>query len=150
PARDHVRLLEVRGRGVEDDRLPFAELVAHHAREAAVPPLGHPGRVLYRSLLVGVEIDVEVLGLQHLVVELLVLDLVLAEVLGRRRVRRESERGRGEEGRGGWEEAGLAHGRISRMKRRRWWARTRAREVRWEASPGRVRRTRAGRTRRFH
>ena len=80
-ARERVGLLEVRVCGVEDDRLPGAQLVAEHARQTRVPPFGHTRREVHRLLLFRVVVDVEVLGLLHLEVELLVLHLVLAEVL---------------------------------------------------------------------
>ena len=61
------------------------ELVVQDRREPGVGALRHPGGVERGLPLHGVEVDVEVLGLDDLEVERLVLDLVLAEVLGRQR-----------------------------------------------------------------
>ncbi|MBK8004364.1 MAG: hypothetical protein IPK12_10630 [Gemmatimonadetes bacterium] len=81
-AAQRVGLLEVRVRGVEDDGLPLPVLVPEDLRQDRVRPLRHPPRVEGRLARLGVEVDVEVLGLEDLEVELPVLDLVLAEVLG--------------------------------------------------------------------
>ena len=76
-----VGLLEVGMRGVENERLPGADLVVHDPREPGVPALrhaaGHQGGLPF--LLV--KVDVEVLGTDDLPVERIVLDLVPPEVL---------------------------------------------------------------------
>jgi hypothetical protein len=64
--------------------------VAEELAEAAVPALRHAGDLLDVLPLLRVVVDVEVLGLEHLEVEVPVLDLVLAEVL-RGRGRRQAE-----------------------------------------------------------
>ena len=90
-ARGRVGLLEIGVRGVEDDHLPLAEAVPQHAREPRVGALRHARRVHRRDPLSGIEVNVEVFGLDDLPVEGVVLHLVLAEVLRRR------ERGRAEQ-----------------------------------------------------
>ena len=82
--RHHVRLPEVRRAGVEHQRLAVLHLVLEDRGEPRVPALRQAGRQLRRRLLLGVVVDVEVLGLEDLEVEVPVLDLVLAEVLGAR------------------------------------------------------------------
>ena len=79
--RRGVGLLEVRKRGVEDDRLALAELMPQHGRELRVRALRHAGDVERGAVLDLVVVEIEVLGLEHLEMELGVLDLVLAEVL---------------------------------------------------------------------
>ena len=69
--------------GVEDQRLPAAQVVMEQTRQPQVPALGHARRLLGGRALLGIEVDVEVLGLQHLELEGLVLDLVAPEVLRR-------------------------------------------------------------------
>ena len=78
---DDVGLLEVRMAGVEHERLPAAEMMIEHARQAGVPALRHARHVIGERLLFFVVIDVEVLGLERLEVEGVVLDLVPSEVL---------------------------------------------------------------------
>ena len=81
-----VGLPEVRVIGVEDDRLALVELVVQHGREAGVPALGHARDVARSLLFLDVVVDVEVLGFEHLEVEVVVPDLVAAELgLGRHR-----------------------------------------------------------------
>ena len=80
---EDVGLLEVRMGGVEDQRLPAAQLVLQHLRQPRVPALGHPRRDPHRRFFFRVVVDVEVLGGEHLEIEALVLDLVAAEVLRR-------------------------------------------------------------------
>ena len=84
-----VVLPEVGARCEEENRLLLAELVSENAREARVVALGHPRRLHRRNALVRIVVDEEVLGLDHLPVEVLVLDLVLTEVLLTRRSRGE-------------------------------------------------------------
>ena len=84
-----VRLLEIRLRGVQDDRLPALELVVQDAGQAGVPPLGHARGVQGRRPLGRIVVDLEVLGLDDLEIEGLVLDLVLSEVLRCQRRRAE-------------------------------------------------------------
>jgi hypothetical protein len=74
-------LLEVRGAGVQDQRLAVLELVVQDAREPRVPPLHLPGRVARGDFLFRVEVHVEVRRPQDAEVELAVLHLVLPEVL---------------------------------------------------------------------
>jgi hypothetical protein len=79
-------------RGVKDERLAAAELMAEELRQPRVPALGHSGCEVYRCFLFGVVIDVEVRCRHHPEVEPLVLDLVSPEVLsgGDRRQRKRS------------------------------------------------------------
>ena len=86
-ALDDVGLLEVRMRRVEHERLAAAQLVLEHFLEPGQPALGHPGGEVDPFLRARVVVDVEVLGLEHLEVEVLVLNLVAPEVLGRGRRR---------------------------------------------------------------
>jgi hypothetical protein len=88
---DDVGLTELGRGGVENQRLTAAQLVPHHGAEAGVPALGHPAGDVRRLALVRVEIHVEVVGLQHLEIEVLVLDLVAAEVLGLGRSREDQQ-----------------------------------------------------------
>ena len=81
----HVRLLEVRRGGIQDDRLARLELVMEDPRQPRIAALGHAGGVECRGTLPLVEVDLEVLRPDDLEVELPVLDLVLAEVLPRQR-----------------------------------------------------------------
>jgi hypothetical protein len=77
-----VGLLEIRARGIENDRLPLLELMAQDAGEPGIGALRHAGGVHGRHALTLVEVDIEVLGLDDLEVKLGVLDLVLPEILG--------------------------------------------------------------------
>jgi hypothetical protein len=77
-----VRLLEVRVAGVQDQGLLTVELVVQETAYASVPSFGHATGLADDGLHLGIVIDVEVLGLEHLRIESLVLDLVAAEVLG--------------------------------------------------------------------
>ena len=79
---DDVRLLEVGLRRVENDRLPALELVMQDPGQPGVGTLRHARGVEGADALVGIIVDVEVLGLNRLEVEVAVLHLVLAEVLG--------------------------------------------------------------------
>ena len=94
-ALNGVGLFEVGVGRVEQQRLPAAQLVIEQLLEARVPSLGHARRDVDALAFLGVVVDIEVLGLQHLKVELLVLDLVPAEVL--RRCRRGRQQ-RGDDG----------------------------------------------------
>src|SRR6185369_6794963 len=67
------------------------QLVPHHRAEARIPALGHPAGDIRRLALVGVEVHVEMVRLQHLEFEVLVLDLVAAEVLGFGRSREDQQ-----------------------------------------------------------
>src|SRR5204862_1449999 len=80
---DHIGLLEVGLRCVQDDRLAALELVVEDPRQPRVCALGHARGVERAAPFVTVVIDVKVLGLDRLEVERPVLDLVLPEVLGR-------------------------------------------------------------------
>ncbi len=77
-----VGLLELRCAGVEDQRLAAGQLVVEDARQPGVPPFRHPCCMDCGGFLRRIEVDVEVLGLEHPEVEALVLDFVSAEVLG--------------------------------------------------------------------
>jgi hypothetical protein len=70
---------------VEDDRLVGRELVLEKPGQAPVPALGHAPDLLDDLGLVGVIVDVKMLGLEDAPPERLVTDLVLAEILGSRR-----------------------------------------------------------------
>ncbi len=76
------RLLEVRVIGVEDDRLPSAQLVVEDPGQPGVPALCHTSRLFDGFAGLGIVVDVKVLGLEHLKVEILVLNLVPTEILG--------------------------------------------------------------------
>src|SRR5690606_26213324 len=67
--------------GVQDDRRLARQVVAEHARQAAVPAFGHPRGILRGRRRGRIEVQVEVLRLQDAEVERLVLDLVAAEIL---------------------------------------------------------------------
>ena len=108
-AADDVGLLEVGVRGVEDERLARAHLVLEDAREARVPALGHAADARGVLALFFVEIDVEVLGLEHLELEFLVLDLVAPEILRLGgRCGRQEQAGRPTDRRGGFGEISAA------------------------------------------
>ena len=68
--------------GVDDQRLPALEFVVQKARQPGVPPLRHAACEKRRFPFRRIVEKVEVLGLEHLEVELLVLDFVPTEVLG--------------------------------------------------------------------
>ncbi len=68
-------------------------MVEHRAQSGA-PALAIRAALGGRALLTGIEVDVEVLGLEHLQIEALVLNLVAAEVLG---VNRRGRQRQGEE-----------------------------------------------------
>jgi hypothetical protein len=68
-------------RSIQHQRLPAAQLVPEDPRQPVIPLLGQPRRDLHRFTFDLVEIDIEVLGLQHAKVERPVLDLVGAEIL---------------------------------------------------------------------
>src|SRR5688500_8560677 len=84
-AADDVRLFEVGVRGIQYERLTRAHLVLEDARQSCVPPLGHAADAGGSLALFLVEIDVEVVGLEHLEFEIFVLHLVPTEVLRLRR-----------------------------------------------------------------
>ena len=94
-----VGLLEVVGRRIEDERDLGLELVVEDPRQPEVGVLGDHGRARCELLLLRVEEDLEVRGVQDVPVEVLVLDLVAAEELrlGQRRQEdpEQDERGRG-------------------------------------------------------
>jgi hypothetical protein len=77
--------LELGRAGVENERLPTRELVIEEAGQPGIPSLGHSSRMPSRGLFRRIEVDVEVLGLEHLEIEALVLDFVATEVLGVKR-----------------------------------------------------------------
>jgi hypothetical protein len=70
---------------IENQRLPAAQPVLEEGRQTRIPPLreprGHPRGFLFFRI----EIDVEMLGVQHLEIEFVVLNLVAAEVTALRR-----------------------------------------------------------------
>jgi hypothetical protein len=78
---NRVGLLEVRMRGVQDEWLASAELMAKQALETGQPSLGHTRSDVDPFTLVWVEVNVEMFGLEDLKIQLLVLNLVAAEVL---------------------------------------------------------------------
>ena len=82
-------------------------LVFEHLRKARIPALGHAADARGTLALFVVEIDVEVIGLEHLEFEVLVLDFVSAEVLRLGRPAA-STREQGE-----WEEVAAGTGEIS-------------------------------------
>jgi hypothetical protein len=77
---EHV--LEVRRRRVDDDGLSPAQRVLQESREPRVPAFGHAADLVGAFTLLRIEVNVAMLGLQHLEGELAVLHLVAAEVLG--------------------------------------------------------------------
>ena len=77
---EDVRLLEIGLGRVEDQGLPALPIVAEDLRQTRVRPLRHAGGVHHRRLFLRIVVDVEVLGLEHLEVEIVVLDLVLSEL----------------------------------------------------------------------
>jgi hypothetical protein len=86
-----VGLLEIGVGGVQNDRLPFPELVVQHLGQAGVAAFRHAGGVHGRDPLALVVVDVEVLGLDDLEIELAVLDPVAPEILGVEESRREQQ-----------------------------------------------------------
>ena len=80
-AADDVGLLEIGVRRIENERLARLHLVLEDARQARIPALGHAADARGVLALFFIEIDVEVIGLQHFELEVLVLDLVASEVL---------------------------------------------------------------------
>ena len=80
-AANGVGLLEVRVCRIEDQRLAPAQLVIERAPKARAPALRHARGDCGGLTLFLVEVDVEVVGAQHLEREGAVLDLVAAEVL---------------------------------------------------------------------
>src|SRR4029079_11512768 len=83
--RDHVRLLEIRVRGVQDERLPAGQRMVEQRFEPAIPPLGKASGDVDTLALFRVKIDVEMFGLQYLKIEGTVPRLLPAEVLSARR-----------------------------------------------------------------
>ncbi|PYQ43668.1 MAG: hypothetical protein DMF77_09175 [Acidobacteria bacterium] len=81
-AAEGVGLLEVGIAGVQDDGLALLHLVAEQGAEPGVPTLGHASDLLRRQLLLGVVIDVEMIGLEDLELQPVPLDRVAPEVLG--------------------------------------------------------------------
>ena len=84
---EHVRLLEVGVRGVDDERHAALHVVCEAALQHAVALLGVSERHATQLVLFRIEVEVHVLTAQHAPIEAAVLDLVLPEVaeLGRRR-----------------------------------------------------------------
>ena len=76
----HVVLPELGARSEDEDRLPLLELMSQQRLEARVGPLRHLSRVGRHLGQFWIVVHVEVLGLQHLPVELAELDMILAEV----------------------------------------------------------------------
>ncbi len=81
----HVVLAEITARREQDDRLLFAELVSEQPGQPAICPLGHARGITRRFLDLGIVVDHEVLGLDHVPFEAVVRDVILAEVLRLRR-----------------------------------------------------------------
>jgi hypothetical protein len=84
--------------GVQDDRDAAIERMIEDRREARVPALGHPRRLLHGVALLGVIVNVEVRRLENAELEPIVLNFVAPEVLraGRERGQQQSgERGDG-------------------------------------------------------
>ena len=88
-----VGLLEVPRRCIQDQRLLAAQVVGQHCAQPGVPALGHTAGQASRVGGVGVVLDREVLGAQHLELKRPVPDLVAAELLsgGRARGRQDDE-----------------------------------------------------------
>ena len=61
-AGQRVGLLEVRMRGVQNQRLAAAELMAQQLGQPRIPSLRHPRGELNGGLFLGVVVNVEVLG----------------------------------------------------------------------------------------
>ena len=81
-AADGVGLLELRRARVENERLPAVRDRDRSTGDSRAYQRSAIRPAMSRRLsLVGVEVDVEVLGLEHAPVEAFVLDLVAAEVL---------------------------------------------------------------------
>ena len=74
---DRVRLLEVRMRGIQHERLASAELMLQHAAEPRVPALRHARSDVDSVTFFGVVVDVEVLGGADLPVDAVDDDVVL-------------------------------------------------------------------------
>src|SRR5688572_2146592 len=84
-------------RSVQDERLPPGGLAAEEVGQALPPPLREAAGRVDRLAILLVEVDVEVLGLEHPELERLVLNLVCAEVLCRRRLRHQRQQRRGDD-----------------------------------------------------
>ena len=76
-----IGLAEVGPARVQDQGLASGQVVVEQAGESRVPALRHERGVLYGDLFLRVEVDIEVLGLEHLEIQALILHLVLTEVL---------------------------------------------------------------------
>src|SRR5262249_30350968 len=72
---------EIGSRREQHDRLLFAELMREHAREPRIRALRHSRRDDRGFAFLGVVMNEEMLGLEHLPLEPVVLDLILAEVV---------------------------------------------------------------------
>ena len=83
---DGVGLPELRAAGIQDERLAASQFMGEDSGQAGVPSLGHARGHAGRRFLLGVVIDIEVLGLEDLELEDAILDLVLAEISDLRRV----------------------------------------------------------------
>ncbi len=84
--------------GVENEGLAAPQLEAEQGYVTSVPALRHTARLGRRGPLGGIEVDVEVLGLEHGELEVRVFDLVASEVLrgeGRRRPQEQESGGEG-------------------------------------------------------
>ena len=71
--------------------LAAAQVMVEEPGIPLVPALGHLGRDADGGFFLGIEIDVEMFGLQDLIVEFLILDLVPAEILAERRLQKEAQ-----------------------------------------------------------
>src|SRR5687767_4949349 len=88
------------------------------AREPCVPPLGHTAHARGVFTLFFVEVDVEMIGFEHLELEFLVLNFVPSKILGLRgRRNRQNEEENGEYSEGDSAKY-LPHGELLKNKRR--------------------------------
>jgi hypothetical protein len=111
-AGQHIGLLEMRVRRIQDQRLAAAQLVLQQLGDSRVPPLRHARGEGHRSFFLRVVIDVEVLGGEHLEVKLFVLDLVAPEILRARRRGRDKRQHRRQQDRNTGSHTHLAGRRL--------------------------------------
>jgi hypothetical protein len=77
----HQRLIEIRLRAVQRDRLSAIQLLAEETREAPIPPLRKTSGDVDGFAMILMEVDIEVFRLQHSERMPPILHLVLSEVL---------------------------------------------------------------------
>ena len=87
-AAQRIGLLKVGLGGIENDGLALLVLMAENPGEALVRAFRKPSGIEGGGPRLRIEIDIEVLGAEHLEVEAAVLDFVLAEVVLGRKNRR--------------------------------------------------------------